>query len=188
MRNAPPAAIRTFFLRISIFAFAATLFFMPVRMFAQVSVTISPTAINLTPGVTQQFSAVVSGSSNTAVSWSVQEGALGGTIDGSGLYIAPLGKGAYHVVATSQADGTKNATATVVLPGFVTWGLNNSHADGTATLLPDGKILYAGGGGSSCQSTNAEIYDPSVDRSTNTTGMQVPRCAQTATLLPMARS
>jgi hypothetical protein len=164
--------------------FAAALFFLPACALAQVSVTVSPSAVNLTPGATQQFAAVVTGSSNTAVTWSVQE-ASGGTINASGLYTAPLGLGEYHVVATSQADTAISSTAVVALPGFVTYGLNNAHNQGTATLLQGGKILYAGGISSNgCASSNAEVYDPVTDLSTNTPAMVVARCAQTATLLP----
>ncbi len=181
MRARMKSAVLVFLLRTAAFALASGLFLSPSRALAQVSVTISPTAINLPPGATQQFAAVVSGSSNTAVSWSVQESS-GGTIDASGLYTAPVAAGAYHVIATSQADPTQTATATVALPGFVTWGLNTPRARGTATLLPDGKILFAGGTGS-CASTSAEVYDPAMDRSTNTSSMVVARCAHTATLL-----
>jgi hypothetical protein len=49
------------------------------------------------------------------VTWSVQEGASGGAITPAGVYTAPNGVGTYHVVATSVADGTKTATATVTV-------------------------------------------------------------------------
>lgn len=58
------------------------------------------------------FTATVKGTSNTAVTWSIQE-SNGGTISEAGLYRAPLEIGSYHVVATSVADATKSATATV---------------------------------------------------------------------------
>src|SRR5579864_1281139 len=51
-----------------------------------VSVSVSPGSASLVSGGTQQFSATVSGSSNTAVTWSV---AGGGSIDSNGLYTAP---------------------------------------------------------------------------------------------------
>ena len=52
---------------------------------------------------------------STDVTWSVQEGANGGSIDGSGRYTAPGNPGTFHVVATSVADGSKSATATVTV-------------------------------------------------------------------------
>ncbi|WLT30994.1 glycosyl hydrolase family 18 protein [Geothrix sp. PMB-07] len=76
-----------------------------------VSVSISPATVSLQASKTQQFSATVTGSSNTAVTWTVQESG-GGTVVG-GLYTAPAAAGTYHVVATSAADVSKSATATV---------------------------------------------------------------------------
>src|SRR5437773_4630157 len=52
----------------------------------------------------------------------------------------------------------------------------------TATLLPGGKILIAGGGTSS-----AELYDPSTGLSTATGNMITPRRYHTATLLADGR-
>jgi N-acetylneuraminic acid mutarotase len=55
----------------------------------------------------------------------------------------------------------------------------------TATLLPDGKVLVAGGGDSECQGplTSAELYDPATDRWTATGSMGAGRLFHTATLL-----
>ncbi len=78
-------------------------------------VTVSPTAVTLNVGQPQQFTAQVSGSSNTAVTWSVT-GA--GTISQAGLYQAPATMqtpATVTVRATSQADSTKSATATVTV-------------------------------------------------------------------------
>ena len=79
-----------------------------------VSVTISPASATVTVSGTKSFSAIVSGTSNTAVTWSVVE-AGGGTITSSGAYTAPAAVGIYHVKAVSAADATKNATATVTV-------------------------------------------------------------------------
>jgi len=84
---------------------------------SNVSIRLDRTEITLAPGETQLFTATVTGSSNTAVSWTVLEGAAGGTTSIDGLYTAPSALGTYHVVATSQADNTKNAMATVNVDG-----------------------------------------------------------------------
>ena len=83
-----------------------------------VAVTLSPASATVAPGATQQFTATVSGTLRTAVSWSVAEGASGGKVSADGLYTAPGAGGTAHVVAASQVDPTKTATAVVtVLPG-----------------------------------------------------------------------
>ncbi|HEY1339874.1 MAG TPA: Ig-like domain-containing protein, partial [Bryobacteraceae bacterium] len=77
-----------------------------------VSVSVSPTTVNLQPGQTRQFTATVTGSSNTAVVWS----ATGGTISSAGLYTAGNAAGSFTVKATSAADPTKSGTAAVTIP------------------------------------------------------------------------
>ena len=78
-----------------------------------VTITVSPSSLTLALGGTQTFTATVIGSSNTSVTWSVQEGASGGTISAAGAYTAPTERGTYHVVATSNADANQTAMATV---------------------------------------------------------------------------
>jgi hypothetical protein len=79
-----------------------------------VTVSLSPTsgAVDACAG-TLTFTAAVAGATNTAVTWSVREGAAGGTVDAGGHYTAPATAGAYHVVATSAASTTATATVTV---------------------------------------------------------------------------
>jgi len=80
-----------------------------------VAITISPTSATLVAGATRQFTASVTGSTNTAVTWTIQEGAAGGAVSAAGLYTAPAAAGTYHVVSRSQADTSKTATATVTV-------------------------------------------------------------------------
>lgn len=87
-----------------------------VTVVAPVSVAIRPPTATVPLDGRQQFTADVSGTANTAVTWSVQEGAAGGSVDETGLYNAPDVAGVYHVVATSVADPTKSAVATVTVP------------------------------------------------------------------------
>jgi len=82
-----------------------------------VTVTVSPSSASIQAGATQQFLATVTGSSNTAVAWTVDGVAGGnatvGTISTAGLYTAPTTAGQHTITATSAADTTKSASATV---------------------------------------------------------------------------
>jgi hypothetical protein len=171
-------------LRASLIFLAAILSLAPSRAFAAVSVTISPSSVNLPTNGSQQFTATVTGASDRSVNWTILEGAAGGTISGSGLYLAPGAVGVYHVIATSNADPTQSATAAVALPGFVRTGLLNPDPC-TATLLTNGTVLYTGGGipSAGSSSTQAEIYNPVGSTSTATGSMVIGRCSETATLL-----
>ena len=70
-----------------------------------VSVAISPTSAPLLEGASQQFSATVTGTSNTAVNWT----ATGGTISATGLFVAGNSAGNFTVTATSAADASMSA-------------------------------------------------------------------------------
>jgi hypothetical protein len=53
-----------------------------------VTVTILPNSVTVALGAGQTFMATVTGSKNIAVTWTVQEGAAGGSIDNQGNYTA----------------------------------------------------------------------------------------------------
>jgi hypothetical protein len=78
-----------------------------------VKVSVSPTSATLFSNQTQQFTATVSGTSNTSVTWS----ATAGSVDSNGLYTAPTVKAQANVVvtATSNADTSKSASAAVAV-------------------------------------------------------------------------
>jgi len=79
----------------------------------QVSISVSPTSVTVQSGQTQQFTATVTGTSNTAVAWT----ASSGSISTAGLYTAPVTS--INVTATitavTQADSSKSAQATVTV-------------------------------------------------------------------------
>jgi len=101
---------------------------------AQISVSVRPRTAGLTYTQTQQFTKTVSGTSNTAVRWTV-DGITGGnstvgTISTSGLYTPPHSKGTHTVRAISLANTSKSATAKVIMTnysGVYTWHNNNSR-------------------------------------------------------------
>jgi sugar lactone lactonase YvrE len=87
-----------------------------------VSVSIAPTSATVSAGLSAQFTATVTGATNTAVTWQVNGIANGnatfGTISASGLYTAPSAvptPAAFAIKATSVADTTKSASATVTI-------------------------------------------------------------------------
>ena len=107
----------------------------PVTVVPAVSVSISPITASIQVGQNQQFSATVSGTSNTGVTWNVNGVAGGnstvGTVSTSGLYTAPstAPTSPVTVAAVSVADATKSAQAAVtVISGLAI----------TTTALPNG--------------------------------------------------
>jgi len=105
-----------------------------------VVVTVDPASASVVAGKMQQFHATVTGSSNTAVTWSVKEGVPGGAVDAEGRYAAPMAAGSYHVVATSVADATSSSAATVTVtiaaPAQLTYAASTlTCSKGTACML-----------------------------------------------------
>jgi hypothetical protein len=89
---------------------------------SSVGVTVTPTSASVFLGGTQQFQAIVTGSSNTNVMWEVN-GVTGGTagagtVSVAGLYTAPAilpSPPNVMVTAVSQADARASGSATVSL-------------------------------------------------------------------------
>lgn len=102
-----------------------------VQVTSQAVVTIMPPTLTITTGKTQKFTAAVSNTDNQAVTWSIQEGTTGGTIAPDGTYQAPSTPGTYHIVATSQYDPVKQATATVTVVPPVPQVIYTNNFEGT---------------------------------------------------------
>lgn len=99
---------------------------------ATITVSVSPgaAAVVITTQ-TQQFTANVSGTSNTSVNWSVDGTAGGsastGTINSSGLYTPPATAGTHTITATSAASSSASASATVAVTDLA--GVFTHHND-----------------------------------------------------------
>jgi N-acetylneuraminic acid mutarotase len=89
-----------------------------------------------------------------------------------------------RVLCAGSVTGT--ASESVIPDGWVVAaGMKTLRSLHTATMLPDGKVLVAGGDDHSGYATaSAEIYDPAAGRWTAAGSMTVSRSSHTATLLP----
>ena len=111
---------------------------------------ISPTTFTLFTGESINFAATGD------VTWSVQEGAAGGSIDGEGRYTAPESAGTYTVVATSTGYYGHTETASVQVlsggvvnfagqlggPGFVDGPLGTGRLVQPMGMVSDGTSIF----------------------------------------------
>lgn len=104
-----------------------------------VVVAIGPASPAVDACRTLTFTATVTGTTNTAVDWSVQEGATGGTITSAGVYTAPDTGGTYHVVATSRAAPASSSSIGVVVTERV---LSVAITPPTVAVQPNGTAQF----------------------------------------------
>ena len=109
---------------------------------SQVAVSLRPTTATVAAGGKQAFVAEVTGNPETRVTWKVEESG-GGTVTPEGVYTASSRQGTYHVVATSRADPSRTARATVgVSVGTTT--LTPTPLRFTLELSPSEVVLLPG--------------------------------------------
>ncbi len=155
-------------------------------------VTINPAAVTLRPAGTRTFAATVTGLTNTAVNFTIQESG-GGAINSAGAYTAPIADGLYHVVASSAEETTVTASAavnvTTAASGFTPTGnLQEARGLHTATLLPDNNVLVVYGSNSNTNCylglSSIELYDAGTGTFTEIAGEDgVGIFGHTATLM-----
>jgi len=109
-----------------------------------VTVTVTPSTASLKAGGTQAFSAAVTNTSNTAVTWQVNGVSGGssavGTISAAGMYTAPSTVSSTltaTITAVSDADASRTGTAQVTV----------SSSTGSTTSSAGGGASGGGGGG-----------------------------------------
>ncbi len=123
-------------------------------------VTVSPTVATLSAGATEQFIAVVTGTTNTNVVWNVNGVSGGnstlGTISASGLYAAPAtlpSVNAVTVTAVSVVDSQASASALISFQRTI----NITLAPSTANVPTGGAQIFSvsvtGAGSNSSQLT-----------------------------------
>jgi hypothetical protein len=123
-----------------------------------VGVSVTPPSATVAAGGTVAFAASVTGTANTAVTWSVAEASGCGTMSATGSYAAPAAAATCHVVARSVADPAATASATVTVtagPSPVPVAVNVSPASGavdacrtlalsaTVTGTSDGAVTWS---------------------------------------------
>jgi hypothetical protein len=121
---------------------------------SSIAVVVTPATANIRAGATLTFSAAVTGTSNTAVYWSVNGTAGGsstlGTINSSGLYTAPAtlpSPNTLTVTATSAAAATATSSSSVTLmnPTPVLTGISPASANlGSYSLTLNGSSFVSG--------------------------------------------
>ena len=108
-----------------------------------------------------------------------------------GAHTATILANARVLIAGGASDGSLTSALSTVeffdpaVGKWLTQGstLNQLRYDHTATLLANGKVLFAGGRDSNGSMKSVELYDPATDTWTQTSDMNVPRADHTATLL-----
>jgi uncharacterized protein YjdB len=112
-----------------------------------ITVSVSPPSASVQVTKTQQFTATVANTSNTAVTWQVAGVAGGdathGTISSAGMYQAPAAvpnPASVTVTAVSQADNTKSGSATVTVTAAPDTTSPSAPTNLTATAVSASQI------------------------------------------------
>jgi len=116
-----------------------------------INVAVNPGTAAISSCLTQTFTATVTGTTDTAVTWSVVE-AGGGVITSAGVYTAPASAGTYHVVATSHASASRTAQATVTVTDKI---LSVSVSPDPITVSPGGTVQFTATVVTTCGSTTS---------------------------------
>ncbi len=134
----------------------------------QVSVTVTPATPTVNDFATQQFTAAVTGTTNTAVTWQVNTVAGGsqatGFISSSGLFVAP---GA----VPTKSDGSGNSVPTTVKVTAVSQANVSASNSATVTIVPQNQNAQSGAIKLGSSGGNANAF--------STTGTKITCCGGT---------
>jgi hypothetical protein len=162
----------------------------PIRVLASPAVTVYvlPETATVPAGGTYTFKATVTGSTNQAVTWSVQETSGCGTISTRGVYRAPSSARTCTVVARSSADTTKSDTALVTVTAACTPATCRANvdcgsvSDGCGGTLDCGNVCPGGqtcGGGGTAHVCGAGNCTPATCRANVDCGSVSDGCGGT---------
>lgn len=138
------------------------------------------------------FFFAVSGTTSAGVSYSVNPSGGGGHVTAEGVYTAPAVPGTYRVRASSTADPSQFAEATVSVRDYATTiervaSPSDAYEGHTATLLQDGSVLVVGGSGFQGMHILAERYRPDLGRWETLGPLAIPRVGHAAAALQDGR-
>ena len=109
-----------------------------------VQITVTPSSVSVLPGKQQQFSAILTSTSNTAVLWH----ASAGTISTNGLFTAPQVSSSTKItiMATSVADKSASASSDVTVSPAVKLSMQTPKLpEGTVGTPYSGSLAVSGG-------------------------------------------
>jgi hypothetical protein len=108
----------------------------PVDPGTRVSIVVTPGAATVAPDGSRMFRAIVTGSTDTTVTWSMVSGP--GAVSASGVYTASEATGTAVIRARSNADTTKAATATITV------ARDSSGTAVSVSVSPSSVRIFAG--------------------------------------------
>ena len=135
---------------------------------------------------TASFSVTASGNPAPTYQWRFNGAVIGGATGSTYSFIAtPANVGNYDVIVSNYVGSVTSSVATLALatPRSITVAaMSNAREYHTDTLLPNGKVLIAGGTSGSALAS-AVLFDPVTGTMTATSPMSAARYGHTATLL-----
>lgn len=146
-------------------------------MASSTKVTVTPATATVANFTTQQFTAAVTGNSNTAVTWEVNGTAGGsqtvGFISSTGLYVAPGG-------VPTKSDGMGDTVTTTVTVMAVSQADSTANGSSTVTIMPNNANAQAvpvplGSSGSNANDFNTNTQNNTVTCCGGTLGSLVTR-------------